>query len=110
MMDLQTFFRVSNFWLSFINLPLFYANLCDAHIREAELQPALLLAILAMGTLMRSSEKGLGAPGRARASWIRDQAQAALEGSICAGWVDPGLAQAAWVSKFLFLGTDFELT
>lgn len=101
--DLQFLFRTSNFWFAFINVPLFFSTLCDARARDANMQPALLLAALAMATFFRSSELGLGAAGRERALWLRERAQGALEASVCAGWVEPGLAQAAWVGGFLSL-------
>lgn len=87
-------FRDSNFWFAFMNLPLFFETFFSA--REA-VQPALVLAMLMHANFLRSSEAELGEEGRARTFWLREKAHAALDASVYAGCVDPGLAQAAWV-------------
>ena len=61
------------------------------------MQPSLILAALALATLMKSSEIGLGEVGRNRALYLRDAAQTSLENSLSARWIDPTLAQAALV-------------
>ncbi|CAG8745248.1 12475_t:CDS:2, partial [Acaulospora colombiana] len=66
--------------------------------RRALIQPSVVLSALAMATLMRSSETGLGREGRKFALWLRDAAQASLDASINASWIDPSLAQAAFSS------------
>lgn len=50
-----------------------------------------------MSTFWQSSEIGYGAEGRERALRFRDEAQAAMDASFNAGWIDETLAQAAWV-------------
>ena len=61
------------------------------------MQPSLVLAGLAVATFLRSSEINRGSAGRLRALWLRDAAQGALEASFNAQWIEPTLAQAAWV-------------
>jgi len=61
------------------------------------MQPSLVLAGLALATLMKSSEMELGAAGRNRAIWLRDAAQASLESSWNTGWIDMTLAKAALI-------------
>lgn len=92
--DLQYLFRVSNFWFAFINVPLFFGTFFRA--RET-MQPALVLAILMFSNYLRSSMAELGVEGIERTLWLKEKAQAAIDASVNAQWVDPGLAQAAWV-------------
>lgn len=94
--DLQFLIRNSNYWFAFINVPLFFATFHDARARET-VQPALIFASLAMSNFFRSSEVELGSAGRQRSLWLVDKAQAALQASVNASWIDGGLAQAAWV-------------
>ena len=47
---------------------------------------------------MKSSEYEYKAPGRDRALWLRNAAQAALEQALASEWVDASLAEAALVS------------
>jgi hypothetical protein len=61
------------------------------------MQPSLVFAGLALATLMKSSEMGLGTAGRNRAVWLRDQAQTSLEASWNSQWIDMALAKAALV-------------
>lgn len=61
------------------------------------MQPSFVFAGLALATLMKSSEMELGTAGRTRAAWLRDQAQASLEASWNAQWIDITLAKAALV-------------
>lgn len=63
------------------------------------MQPSLILSVLALSTFMKSSELNGGNAGRLRALWLRDAAQSALEASFNAQWIEPTLAQAAWVSR-----------
>jgi hypothetical protein len=88
-------------WLSFINFGRFMQNLYDPG-RRALIQPSVVLSALAMATLMRSSETGLGREGRKFALWLRDAAQASLDASVNASWIDPSLAQAAFVRYKLY--------
>lgn len=62
------------------------------------MQPSLVLAGLAVSTFLNSGELNGGNAGRLRAVWLRDVAQSALEASFNAQWIEPTLAQAAWVS------------
>ncbi|PPQ66262.1 hypothetical protein CVT24_007280 [Panaeolus cyanescens] len=94
--DLRFLFRSSNYWFSFFHLPTFFGNFYDP-IRRENMQPSLVLALLAISTFWQSSEVGYGRRGRERALRLRDEAQAALDASFNAGWVDETLAQAAWL-------------
>lgn len=64
------------------------------------MQPSLVLSCLAVSTFLKSSELNGGSAGRLRAVWLRDAAQSALEASFNAQWIEPTLAQSAWVSRF----------
>ncbi|KAI0822302.1 hypothetical protein BC628DRAFT_1327700 [Trametes gibbosa] len=97
--DLRAIFRASPYWLNFINLPRFFGKLLDPRARHG-VQPSLILGALALATFFRSHEGELGARGRARSLKLRDQAQSALEASLNSRWVDPSLAQAAWLIAF----------
>lgn len=90
------------YWLSFINLPRLMSNLFDAQQRMY-IQPSVVLSALALSTLMKSSETGLGAEGRKFAEWLRDAAQSSLEASLNASWIEPSLANAAFVSRMFFI-------
>ena len=104
--DIQFLFKHSNYWFAFINVPMFFSSFYDPRTRD-EMQPALVLAILALSNFLRSSEAQSGARGREKALWFRDRAQATLDASINAQWIEPGLAQAAWVSEFSKLATIY---
>ncbi|KAG6377047.1 hypothetical protein JVT61DRAFT_1096 [Boletus reticuloceps] len=97
--DLRFFFRSSNYWVSFINVPRFLSMYFDPD-RRTRMQPSLLPAALAIATFFQSSEAGFGKQGRRTAMRLRDVAQGALEASLNARWIDEELAQAAWVSNF----------
>ena len=92
--DLQSVFKDSIFWFAFFNVPLFFGTFFRA--RES-MQPALVLALLMFSNYLRSSTFELGSEGMRRTNWLRDKAQAALDASVNAAWIDPSLAQAAWV-------------
>jgi hypothetical protein len=96
--------RLNNaiYWLSFIHLPRLISNLFDPQ-RRMYMQPSVVLSALALSTLMKSSEMGLGAEGRRFAEWLRDAAQSSLEASLSASWIEPSLANAAFVSCMLFI-------
>lgn len=93
------------YWLSFINLPLFLRELFDP-VQRVSIQPSVVLSALALSTLMRSSETGLGEKGRRFALWLRDAAQSSLDASLSTGWVEPSLTQAAFVSHLLYISLD----
>ncbi|CAK5284071.1 unnamed protein product [Mycena citricolor] len=95
--DLRFLFRTCNYWFSFLHIPTFFTNLYDTRKRDNKLQPSFVLAALAMSTFWQSSELEAGRLGRDRALRFRDEAQSTLEASFNAGWVDEGLAQAAWL-------------
>lgn len=87
-------FNSTSYWLSFVN-PFFIQSLyTDERLR---VQPAFILAGLALATLMKSSEIELGSAGRSRAVWLRDAAQTALESSWRSQWINVTLAEAALV-------------
>ena len=102
--------------MSFLDIPLFFATLCNPSERNT-IQPALVLGLLAVGTLHESNEIEQESDGRTRACtffmvgfyplrttrssyssvWLRDAAQSALEASLNTSWIEPSLAQAAFV-------------
>lgn len=103
-------------WMSFLDIPLFFVTLCNPAERTT-MQPALVLGLLAVATLLGSNELEKGHDGRTRACesskinhsptrmarscdllvWLRDVAQSALEASLNTSWIEPSLAQAAMV-------------
>ncbi|KAH8113570.1 hypothetical protein DFH11DRAFT_1510242 [Phellopilus nigrolimitatus] len=101
--DLRMLFKHSNHWFSFINIPLFFQTFFCA---RDTMQPALVLAILAFGVFLRSSNADLGEEGMVRTLWLKEKAQAALDASVAASWVDPGLAQAAWILSLFEFSTQ----
>ncbi|KAH7911013.1 hypothetical protein BJ138DRAFT_1151604 [Hygrophoropsis aurantiaca] len=92
--DLSSLFTTTGYWLSFVNVPDFVRSLYNPEDRSL-MQPSLVLAGLALATLMKSSEMELGTAGRNRALWLRDAAQSSLEASWSTGWIDMTLAKAA---------------
>ncbi len=64
------------------------------------IQPAFVLAALAMSTLMKSSETEYAVQGRTRALYLRNMAQSALEAAWESEWIDAALAEAALVGLF----------
>ncbi|KAL0961295.1 hypothetical protein HGRIS_006254 [Hohenbuehelia grisea] len=94
--DLQFLFRTSNYWFSFFHIPSFFRQYFDPQRRE-QMQPCLMLGLLAMATFWQSSEIELGDSGRRRALSFRDAAQCALDASMNSGWLDETVAQAAWL-------------
>lgn len=105
-LDLRFLFRESNYWFSFFHIPSFFGNFFDPGRRE-RIQPSLILALLAMSTFWQSSEVGYGKQGRERALRFRDEAQAAMDASFNAGWIDETLAQAAWVGGSFVSSHEF---
>lgn len=77
---------------------LFFSLFCNPVERD-KMQPSLVLSILAVSAFMTSSEIDQGTNGRMRSLWLRDAAQSSLEASLNAQWIDPTLAQAAWVGS-----------
>ncbi|KIM31554.1 hypothetical protein M408DRAFT_261453 [Serendipita vermifera MAFF 305830] len=94
--DLDVLLNDNLYWISFIEFRRLVDNLFDPMAR-AMMQPSVILAALALSTMMKSSEIGLGEEGRTFALWLRDAAQSSLEASISASWIDPGIAQAAFL-------------
>ncbi|KAF8526163.1 hypothetical protein JB92DRAFT_2700846 [Gautieria morchelliformis] len=94
--DLQFLFKSSNYFFSFFNVPMFFSVFCNPVERD-KMQPSLVLASLAVSTFLKSSELNGGNAGRLRALWLRDAAQSTLEASFNAQWIEPTLAQAAWL-------------
>ncbi|KAI0655607.1 hypothetical protein C8Q70DRAFT_423051 [Cubamyces menziesii] len=97
--DIRSLLRTSVYWASFIHLPRFFETLIDP-TRRASIQPSLILAMLAMGKFVQSSELRLGAKGREQAWKLIDQAHAALQASLMSQWIDIGLIQAAWMLAY----------
>ncbi|KIM31558.1 hypothetical protein M408DRAFT_21577 [Serendipita vermifera MAFF 305830] len=93
--DLSFVLNKSVYWLSVVNFPHLMDNLCNSSTRVL-VQPSVVLSALAIATMMKSSEVGLGEEGRRFALWLRDAAQASLDASISASWIEPSLAQAAF--------------
>lgn len=82
-------FSDTGHWLCFLNLSFFLDMLWNAEDR-LKIQPAFILAGLAMAELMKSSESERGANGRSRAAWLRDNAETALSIAMSGGngdWV-----------------------
>lgn len=63
------------------------------------MQPALVLAALALSVFFTGSEAEGGQASREKAGMLRDLAQAAMESSLAVGWIDCNLAKAAWVCE-----------
>ncbi|KAL1719305.1 hypothetical protein EV715DRAFT_251791 [Schizophyllum commune] len=78
-------------WLSFLHLESFFDDLYDDEIRPS-IQPAFVLAALALAILMRSSEAEWGAQGREKALHYRNTARAHMDSAI---HIDLRLAEAA---------------
>ncbi|OSD02480.1 hypothetical protein PYCCODRAFT_1425319 [Trametes coccinea BRFM310] len=93
--DIRALLHRSVYRASFLHLPRFFEVLIDPE-RRSSIQPGLILAMLALGTFVQSSNLRLGARGRKRAPKLVEQAHAALQASLSPRWVDIGLAQAAW--------------
>ncbi|KAI0739208.1 hypothetical protein C8Q80DRAFT_1112442, partial [Daedaleopsis nitida] len=93
--DLRFLFRVSLHWFAFMHVPRFFRAMFDPYRRQG-LQPSLVLSALALATFFQSSELERGASGRERALKLLDQAHALFDASLSSGWIDIGLAQAAW--------------
>ncbi|KAF8828455.1 hypothetical protein HHX47_DHR3000283 [Lentinula edodes] len=94
--DAEYLFSDTGHWLSFLNLDYFLQTLYHPEDRLA-IRPPLILSILAMATLMKSSQAEFGVKGRERALMYRESARAALESSWNSGWLDPMLAEAALI-------------
>ncbi|KAI0823181.1 hypothetical protein BC628DRAFT_1385050 [Trametes gibbosa] len=97
--DIRSLFRTSVYWGSFVHLPRFFEALLDP-ARRSSIQPGLILAMLAVGIFVQSSDLRLGSSGRTRALKFIDQAHAAIQASLSTHWVDIGLVQAAWILAF----------
>jgi hypothetical protein len=96
--DVQFIFQCSSYHFSFLNVPRFYGNFLDP-VRRSRMQPSLLLSLLAMSTLLQSSERADPEGTRRIAVLLRDEAQGALEASLHARSIDEELAQAAYVRQ-----------
>lgn len=99
--NISTRFSSTGYWLACFNVPVFFHNLYDTAERD-QMQPSLVLSALALATLMKSSEVGLGESGRTRALQLRDLAQSSLEASLNSQWIDSTLGQAALVISISF--------
>ncbi|KAK7453326.1 hypothetical protein VKT23_012005 [Stygiomarasmius scandens] len=86
-------------WLTFINIEFFERTVRNPDERLS-IQPALILASLAMATLMKSSEVEYGPEGRNQAMVLRQSAQDALDAAFRSEWVDATLAEAALILAF----------
>ncbi|KAJ7762935.1 hypothetical protein B0H16DRAFT_1311418 [Mycena metata] len=92
-------FSDTGHWLCFINVT-FFLNMLWNPEERLKIQPAFILAGLALAELMRSSESERGVVGRDRAAWLRDNAQNALTIAMSGGngdWIDASLAEAALI-------------
>lgn len=98
--DLNTLFKFSSAWLSFVNVPLFFSQFHHPQSR-AMMQPALVLGCLTYSAFIQGSEAEGGVLQRRKSSKLRELAQSAFDASYNAGWIDIGLAQAAWVCVLL---------
>ena len=96
--DLRFIFRASNFWFSFLNINRFFGRLLNP-MQRREVQPSLVLALLALSVFMQSSEHEGGAQGRTWALELREEAQSALQASLSGRWIDETLVHASWVRQ-----------
>ncbi|KAI6040220.1 hypothetical protein EDC04DRAFT_2567248 [Pisolithus marmoratus] len=92
--DLSLVFSTRGHWLPVINVHELVQRLFGSEDRLLS-QLCLVFGGLAVVTLMKSSEVGLGTAGQNRAAWLRDQAQASLEASWSSQLIDVNLARAA---------------
>ncbi|KAJ7633303.1 hypothetical protein B0H17DRAFT_1108091 [Mycena rosella] len=93
--ELNFLFSESSITLSFVNIGFLLETLWSP-TKYLTLQPAFVLASMALAVLIRSSETERGAQGRERAAFLRHSAQDALERAWREGmWVDATLAEAA---------------
>ena len=89
-------FDNSSYWLFFINRDLFFRNLQDPERRSA-IHPSLILASLALATLLKSSSIELREAGHDRALHFRGLAEEALNAAYDAEDLDHTLAETALV-------------
>ncbi|EJU02979.1 hypothetical protein DACRYDRAFT_77804 [Dacryopinax primogenitus] len=94
--DIAYVFNFSPYFISYFNVPLFWSTFHSPKQRDT-LQPSLIISFLALATFMRSSELGAGLTGRQRALQMAEIARAHHQSSIDAGWIDAGIAQAAFM-------------
>ncbi|KAJ7259282.1 hypothetical protein C8J57DRAFT_498595 [Mycena rebaudengoi] len=97
--DLTYLFSDTGHWLCFLNLSFFLDMLWNPEER-LKIQPAFILAGLALAELMRSSESERAHSGRTRANNLRDAAHKALHTAMSGGngdWIDASLAEAALI-------------
>ncbi|KAL7409341.1 hypothetical protein BDY24DRAFT_403485 [Mrakia frigida] len=96
--QLSNLFKISNHWLAFINIPLFVAKLHHP-VHRQNLQPALVYSMLALSSHMSSWDGpgGNGFEGRLLGLQFKEQALTAFWNSWNSGWIDAGLAKAAFL-------------
>ncbi|KAJ7872779.1 hypothetical protein B0H14DRAFT_3562092 [Mycena olivaceomarginata] len=95
--DLNFLYTESPVTLSFVNVGFLLETLWSP-TKYLTLQPAFILASMALAVLIRSSETERGAAGRERAAFLRHSAQDTLERTWREGvWLDASLAEAALV-------------
>ncbi|KAJ7451943.1 hypothetical protein FB451DRAFT_1051080, partial [Mycena latifolia] len=95
--ELSFLFSETAIALSFVNVGVLLETLWSP-TAYLTLQPAFILAAMALATLIRSSEAERGEAGRSRAAFLRHAAQDALERAWREGvWRDATLAEAALI-------------
>jgi hypothetical protein len=67
------------------------------------MQPSLVIAALALATMIKSSDLELGAVGRDRARGLGDLANGELQAALTTGAIDHTLAEAALVRHLVTL-------
>ncbi|KAL0580568.1 hypothetical protein V5O48_001481 [Marasmius crinis-equi] len=82
--------------LEFLNVDYFVQTLHSPERRHT-IQPAFILAVLALSTLMKSSTIENGEKGRRDALQFRDAAHQALQTAMSSEWVDAAVAEAALI-------------
>ncbi|KAF9447897.1 hypothetical protein P691DRAFT_801654 [Macrolepiota fuliginosa MF-IS2] len=82
--------------LSFVNIGFLATNLYD-DVERIKVQPAFILAILALAQLLRSSNADQGTLGMTEAIKLRIQAQGALDEARHAGLLNADLAKAQFL-------------
>ncbi|KAF9258649.1 hypothetical protein L218DRAFT_1004794 [Marasmius fiardii PR-910] len=82
--------------IEFLNVDYFLQTLYRPDRRHT-IQPAFVLAALAMSTLMKSSSIENGEGGRKNAVDLRNAAHQAIETALRSDWADPAVAEAALI-------------
>jgi hypothetical protein len=94
--EIRDFFALNFSWFSFFNKSLFFSRLHHPQER-LRIQPCLMLAMLAVVSLAKTSGGDPHGAGRKRSIMLADSARSMLHHSIATQSMDPSMAQAAMV-------------